>query len=43
MPRKFCNNLLAMLKKQHLDPVLQQLQTKEEAKLSFMRLLENII
>ena len=24
-----------MLKKQHLDPVLQQLQTKEGAKLSF--------
>ena len=40
MTREFCNNLLGMLKKQHLDPVLQQLQRKEGAKLSFHEIIE---
>lgn len=39
MTREFCNNLLGMLKKQHLDPVLQQLQRKEGAKLSFHEII----
>ena len=39
MTREFCNNLLAMLKKQHLDPVIQQLQRKEGAKLSFHEII----
>lgn len=39
MTREFCNNLLAMLKKQHLDPVIQQLQREEGAKLSFHEII----
>lgn len=35
LTREFCSNLLTKLKKEHLDPVLQQLQRKEGAKLSF--------
>ena len=33
--REFCNDLLIQLKQTHLDPVLQQLQGKGGAKLSF--------
>jgi hypothetical protein len=33
--REFCNDLLIQLKQAHLDPVLQQLQGKGGAKLSF--------
>lgn len=35
LTREFCNDLLIQLKQTHLDPVLQQLQRKEGAKLSF--------
>lgn len=35
MTREFCNSLLSQLKEKHLDPVLQQLQGKEAAKISF--------
>ncbi|PFX16729.1 Uncharacterized protein K02A2.6 [Stylophora pistillata] len=36
---EFCNSLLAMLKKQHLDPVLQLLQRKKGARLSFHEII----
>lgn len=39
LTREFCNNLLAIFKKQHLDPVIQQLQRKEGAKLSFHEII----
>ena len=35
MTREFCNSLLHELKEKHLDPVLQRLQGKEAAKISF--------
>lgn len=33
--RQFCKDLLGQLKRRHLDPVFQQLQGREAAKLSF--------
>ncbi|PFX16734.1 Guanylate-binding protein 6 [Stylophora pistillata] len=39
MTREFCNNLLKMLKKKHLDPVLQQLRRKEGVNLSFHEII----
>ncbi|CAH3164982.1 unnamed protein product [Porites lobata] len=35
LTREFCNSLLRQLKEKHLDPVLQRLQGKEAAKISF--------
>ena len=39
MTRESCNNLLAMLRKQHINPVLQKLHRKEGAKLSFREII----
>ncbi len=33
--RQFCKDLLGQLKRRHLDPVFQQLQGREAAKVSF--------
>ena len=35
LTRELCNDLLIQLKQTHLDPVLQQLQRKDGAKMSF--------
>ena len=39
MTREYCNNLLATLKNKHMNPVLQKLQRKEGAKLSFHEII----
>lgn len=38
--REFCERLLSKLKSEHLDPVLQRLQGKEAAKVSFKEVID---
>ena len=35
LTRQFCDDLLLQLKTKHLDPVIEQLQGREDSKLSF--------